>query len=74
MVDWTAHGKAHKCETCPACGGKMELSASSDIYKCESCPHFSQDPDLQDIVEQDDPVNLKFCRCEYCLRQSSVIK
>ena len=52
----------------------MLLSASSDIYKCEKCPHFSQDPDLQDIVEQENPANLKFCRCEYCLRQSSVIK
>ena len=39
-----------------------------DTYTCEKCGHFSQDPSLQDIIEQDDPGNLRFCNCDYCLK------
>jgi len=67
MVDWQAHKKAHKLEICPACDGMMRLGG--DTYTCEKCGHFEQDPSLQDIVERDDPANLKFCSCEYCLKE-----
>ena len=39
------------------------------LYKCEKCPHFEQNLDLQDIVERDDPSNLRFCNCEHCLKE-----
>jgi len=67
MVDWRAHKKAHKLEICPACGGKMYLTR--DIYTCEKCGHFDQDISLHDNVERNDPANLKFCNCEYCLKE-----
>jgi hypothetical protein len=68
MVDKHAYKKAHKLETCPACGMIMRLSW--DTYACENkqCGHFRQDPHLQDIMERDDPANLKFCNCAYCLK------
>jgi hypothetical protein len=69
MVDWQAQKKAHQLEICPACGGKMPLGG--DTYKCEKCGHFEQDISLHDIVERDDPANLKFCNCEYCLKERS---
>lgn len=68
MVDRYAWKKAHKLEKCPACGGLMRLGR--DAYTCGKCGHFEQDPSLQDIVERDDPANLKVCKCEYCLPQS----
>jgi tRNA(Ile2) C34 agmatinyltransferase TiaS len=66
MVDWSAHKKAHKLEMCPACGGMMHLGF--DTYRCEKCGHFEQDPSLHDIVERDDPANLKYCNCDHCLK------
>lgn len=69
MTDWRAHSKAHKIEMCPACGGRMLLRW--DTYKCEKCGHFSQDISLQDIVERDDPSNLRFCKCDYCQKQKN---
>lgn len=68
MVDAQAHKKAHRLEACPACGGMMRLGR--DTYTCEKCGHFDQDISLQDIVERDDPGNLRYCNCEYCLKQS----
>ncbi len=67
MVDHLARNKAPKLETCPACGGVMRLGW--DTYTCEKCGHFEQDISLQDIVERDDPANLRECSCEYCLKQ-----
>jgi hypothetical protein len=69
MVDWREHKRAHKLEMCPACGGTMRLGR--DTYTCENkdCGHFAQDPSLHDIVERDDPSNLRFCNCRYCLEQ-----
>jgi hypothetical protein len=67
MVDSRAHKKAHKLEKCPACGGMMRLGW--DTYQCDSCPHFRQDMMLQDVMERDDPENLKLCKCEYCQKQ-----
>jgi hypothetical protein len=37
-----------------------------DTYTCDKCKHFRQDDSLQDIVESDDPGNLKECKCAYC--------
>lgn len=68
MVDHRARKKAHELETCPACGGKMRLGW--DTYTCEKCGHFEQDIMLQDIVERDDPANLRYCNCGYCLKKS----
>jgi tRNA(Ile2) C34 agmatinyltransferase TiaS len=67
MVDLRLHKKAHKLQRCPACGGMMRLG--SDTYTCEKCGHFEQDIMLHDIVERDDPTNLKECNCEYCLKE-----
>jgi hypothetical protein len=69
MVDWRAHKKAHKLETCPVpgCGGMMRLRW--DKYTCEKCGHFDQDISLHDIVERDDPSFLRECRCTYCASQ-----
>jgi len=67
MVDWAAHKKAHTLEPCPACGGVMRLGR--DRYTCAKCKHFVQAVELQDIVERDDPENLRFCKCEYCVKQ-----
>jgi tRNA(Ile2) C34 agmatinyltransferase TiaS len=72
MVDWSAHKKAHKLEICPACGGMMRLGRIA--YTCEKCGHFEQDPSLQDIVERDDPANLKYCNCDYCLRERNGVR
>jgi len=68
MVDRRARENAHTLELCPACGGMMRLGW--DTYTCEKCAHFSQDPSLQDIVELDDPKNLRYCNCEYCLKRT----
>jgi hypothetical protein len=69
MVDWKAHKKAHKSESCPVpgCGGVMRLDW--DTYKCEKCGHFEQDPSLHDIIERDGG-HLKFCDCPYCREQA----
>lgn len=72
MVDRRAHEKAPKLERCPACGGMMRLGW--DTYTCKKCGHFSQDPSLHDIVERDDPSNLKFCNCDYCVNQRGGIR
>jgi hypothetical protein len=40
-----------------------------DTYTCEKCGHFEQDISLQDIVERDDPGNLRYCDCNYCLKR-----
>ena len=69
MVDWRVHNKTHKLQPCPACGGTMRLGR--DTYTCEKCRHFEQDPSLQDIVERDDPGNLKFCRCNHCVNKGN---
>jgi hypothetical protein len=58
---------AYKLEPCPACGGLMGLR--SDTYTCEKCGHFEQDILLRDAIARDDPANLKFCNCEYCLKE-----
>lgn len=69
MVDRRAYKKAPKIRMCPACHGRMHLGW--DTYSCENekCGHFDQDVMLQDIIERDDPANLKFCNCMYCLKQ-----
>ena len=66
MVDVHAEQMAHKTEGCPACRGLMNLVG--DTYACEKCGHFRQDPTLQSILERQNPENLKFCKCEYCLK------
>ena len=72
MVDRREQQKAHKLERCPACGGMMRLGRT--VYTCEKCGHFSQDPLLQDIIEQDDPANLRFCNCPYCLKDRNGVR
>jgi hypothetical protein len=67
MVDYHSERRAHKTEGCPACKGMMRLVG--DTYACEQCGHFRQDTSLQSLVEREDRANLKFCKCEYCLKQ-----
>jgi len=55
---------------CPACGARMHFTTRS-IYRCEKCLHFDQDMMRQDILERDNPSNLKICECDYCLSQKS---
>lgn len=67
MVDFHAEQRAHKTEGCPACRGLMNLVG--DTYMCEKCGHFRQNPGLQGLVEREDRANLRFCKCEYCLKE-----
>jgi hypothetical protein len=69
MVDLRAAKKAPKMRTCPACHSRMLLAW--DAYTCENkqCGHFEQDIMLQDIIERDDPANLKYCNCGHCVKE-----
>ena len=59
-------------EKCPACrDGFLRSSPWNGMSHCDKCKHFTQDPMRQNVIERDDPANLKFCNCEYCRVQSS---
>jgi hypothetical protein len=57
---------------CPACkDGSLRDAPLNGMAYCDKCPHSTQDLMRQDVIERDDPANLKFCNCDYCKRQEA---
>lgn len=56
-----------KCPACP--DGTVRDSPWNGMAQCDKCKHFEQDPKRQNAIERDDPANLKFCNCDYCVKQ-----